>query len=283
MERLRIAPYHPGANGCLERFHRTLNSLLGKVVDQSQRGWDKLLPHVLCAYNSTKHDTTGYSPNFLLLGRELRTPIDLVLTGIQDPPAWQSYDAFVADQQALIKRAYLLVRLHTQTCAERRKERYDLRVRESGYVVGSWVWRFYPRRYVGRSPKWQCYYSGPFLVVKVISPTNYILQKHARAPRVVVHVDQIKEYYGETPKSWIASGDVDSATVLSDTTPTSPTPLPRSKAKVNNTMNIDPVTPSGPKLRPRPLTVGEVHVTSSAVSGPRRGTRVRRAPRRFDC
>jgi len=35
------------------------------------------------------------------------------------------------------------------------------------------VWVFYPRRVQGKSPKWQRYYDGPFLVLEVIGDVNY--------------------------------------------------------------------------------------------------------------
>jgi len=203
IERLRIAPYHPQGNGALERFHRTLNSLLGKAVDQSQRNWDQLLPYLMSAYNGTKHDTTGYTPNYLLMGREQRTPIDLVLADTHPPTDWGSYDAYVAEQQGFLRTAYRMVREQTKKCAERRKERYNLKVNELRLQVGDWVWRFYPRRFTGRSPKWQKFYGGPFLVIHCISPTNYVIQKGAKTPNVVVHVDQLKRYKGDVPPSWI--------------------------------------------------------------------------------
>lgn len=38
----------------------------------------KFLPHVLAAYRTSLHETTGFSPNFLMFGRETRAPLDLV-------------------------------------------------------------------------------------------------------------------------------------------------------------------------------------------------------------
>jgi len=41
IDQLRTSPYKPSTNGLIERFHRTLNSILGKVVQRAQRDWDK--------------------------------------------------------------------------------------------------------------------------------------------------------------------------------------------------------------------------------------------------
>ena len=79
VDKLRTTVFKPSTNGAVERFHRTLNSMLGKVVSESQRDWDEKLPYVLAAYRAFVHDSTGYSPNRLFLGRESRMPVDLAI------------------------------------------------------------------------------------------------------------------------------------------------------------------------------------------------------------
>jgi len=54
----------------VERFHQTLNAILGKTVAEHQKDWDTRLVFALSAYRATRHRATGYSPNFLVLGRE---------------------------------------------------------------------------------------------------------------------------------------------------------------------------------------------------------------------
>jgi len=73
VEKLRTTPYKPSTNQ-VERFHRTLNSILGKTVAEHQKDWDTRLVFALSAYRATRHRGTGYSPNFLVLGREVRAP-----------------------------------------------------------------------------------------------------------------------------------------------------------------------------------------------------------------
>jgi transposase InsO family protein len=77
--KIRTSPYRPSTNGMVERLHRTLNSTLAKVVDADQRNWCEKLPGVIAAYRATPHQSTGFSPNTLMFGRENRMPIDIVL------------------------------------------------------------------------------------------------------------------------------------------------------------------------------------------------------------
>ena len=67
-----------------------------------------------------------------------------------------------------------------------------MRVRPKKFTVGNWVLYYSPRRYVGRSPKWQRYYSGPFQVVKIHSALTVSIQRSERADAVVVQTDKLK-------------------------------------------------------------------------------------------
>jgi hypothetical protein len=206
IEKIRTSSYKASTNGAIERFHRTLNSMLGKVVAESQRDWDQHVAQVMAAYRSTKHQSTGYSPNFLVYGRENRAPIDLVLA-VEDEPegVGTSPDVYVDELLQRQRNAYRLARQHLGRAAERRKKEYDLHVRSRQFDRGEWVYYYYPRRYKGRSPKWSKMYTGPFLITRVMPPCNYVIQRSARSKPIVTHADKLKECLGETPKSWLSN------------------------------------------------------------------------------
>ena len=140
IEKLRTTSYKPSTNGAIERFHRTLNSMLAKVVTESQRDWDRHVAPVMAAYRSTIHQSTGYTPNFLVYGRENRAPIDLILA-VEDEPdeIGTSPDQFVNDLLQRQRQAHRLAREHLGQAAERRKKEYDLHVRSQVFAVGDWV------------------------------------------------------------------------------------------------------------------------------------------------
>jgi len=113
--------------------------------------------------------------------------------------------AFVAERQSLFQKAFALGREMLGKAAEGSKKRYDMRVKSTSYQVGDWVYYFCPRHRVRRSPKWQKFYSGPFLVVETLGAVNLQIQKSARANTMVVHVDKVKQCLGETPMSWLGT------------------------------------------------------------------------------
>lgn len=206
IDKLRTTVFHPSCNGMVERFHRTLNSMLAKAINESQRDWDERLPIVLAAYRATPHESTGLSPNKLFLGHEVRMPIDLVMglpTEETDP--CESPDDYVARLQRDSAEAFQLARKHLRASAERRKRYYDIRVKTEQFAVGDWVYYHYPRRYQSRSLKWQQAYIGPYLIVRMIEPVNCVLQKSAKSKPFVAHVDKLRRCYGQVPTSWLST------------------------------------------------------------------------------
>lgn len=205
IDKIRTTSYKPSTNGAVERFHRTLNSMLGKAISEDQRDWDEMLPSIMAAYRSSKHEATGYSPNCLMLGREVRAPADLVLGLPEDEEGRvASVDEFVEKQSLLIRDSYRIARENLGKSAQRAKEYYDRKVKSAAYSVNQWVWYYTPRRYVGRSPKWQKTYDGPFLITKILGPVDAVLQKTRKSQSFVAHIDKLKPCLGETPVSWIA-------------------------------------------------------------------------------
>ena len=144
IEKLRTTPYKPSTNGIVERFHRTLNPMIGKVVSDSQRDWAERLPRIMAAYRASPHSSTGYTPNRLFLGRENRMPVDLAM-GL--PPSEvngdQTIDDYVVKQQEMASETYQLVRENLTVNAERRKVPYDVRVRKPEFGIGDSVWYYY--------------------------------------------------------------------------------------------------------------------------------------------
>ena len=258
IDKARTTAYKPSTNACVERFHRTLNSMLGKVVCSNHRDWDERLPYVLAAYRSTRHESTQYSPNFLTYLRENRAPIDLLLgDNADDTVKFDSYHEYVAEFQEKQRQAYELVRQQLKRCAERRKKHYDLRAKPEEFKSGQWIWYFCPRRIVGRSPKWSKFYSGPWLILKMLGPVNAVIQRSKNTHPIVVHIDKLKPCFGKTPKSWLEdeqSCSVPDPVVLGEQeTPVLEQPSPQHSGAENETEFEEPiiVNPRRPKRNTR--------------------------------
>jgi hypothetical protein len=83
----------------VERYVKTIEEHLRKVVTSNQRDWDEKLPLFLLAYRASTHDSTGLTPASLVFGRELRLLCDL-LFGVpsdKEPPT-TDFAAELVDQ-----------------------------------------------------------------------------------------------------------------------------------------------------------------------------------------
>ena len=77
MQRTTTTPYYPQSNGMVERVNQTLQNLLKCVCTEAGKNWTEMVPYALSAYRASRHNSTGYSPNKLVFGREASAPLDL--------------------------------------------------------------------------------------------------------------------------------------------------------------------------------------------------------------
>ena len=113
-------PYHAMGNGLSERFNHTLLSMVGTLTSE-KKAWPKYLPDLVMAYNSSTHDSTGYSPYFLMFGRQPRLPAD-VFMGIT---LEDDNEDFVKNQQEIFRTAYDIASTKIREAGQKQKKYYD--------------------------------------------------------------------------------------------------------------------------------------------------------------
>ena len=83
IQRTQTTAYHPQGNGQVERFNRTLEAMLSKVVTDNQKDWKDHLQNVLFAYQTVIHELTGYTPFLVMFGHSPSLPVDVMLGRMQ--------------------------------------------------------------------------------------------------------------------------------------------------------------------------------------------------------
>ncbi|XP_065911163.1 uncharacterized protein [Dysidea avara] len=61
-------PYHPQANGLVERFNQTIQNMLVKFVNEKKELWEDYLDTCVFAYNTSKHESSKYCPFAVMFG-----------------------------------------------------------------------------------------------------------------------------------------------------------------------------------------------------------------------
>jgi transposase InsO family protein len=76
VKRKRTAAYRPCCDGLVKRFNRTLGDILASYVSKGSKNWDEFVSHATFAYNTAVHAGTGYTPHYLMFGRDPKEPED---------------------------------------------------------------------------------------------------------------------------------------------------------------------------------------------------------------
>ncbi|GFW17348.1 transposon Tf2-11 polyprotein [Trichonephila clavipes] len=199
--------YHPQTNGLTERFNKTLADMLSMYVDVEQKNWDEILPFVTFAYNTAKQETTGFTPFYLLHGREAETTLDTMLPFCPN----DFDDNNITKIAARAEESRQLARVHTLRAQDKDRRRYDSKHQMVSYAPGDLVWVYTPVRKVGLSEKLLRRYFGPYQMLRRLSAVTYEVQdfdpaSRKRKLREVVHVLRMKPYHD--PAEQIETEDI---------------------------------------------------------------------------
>ena len=196
IKKTRTSPRHPSGNGQVECFNKTLITLIRAYLKGKQSNWDLYLGSLAGAYRATPHESTGFTPNCVMFGRENRMPADLLFGS---PVAKETtYGDHINRVKQNICTTYALVSKHLQKAAIRQEENYNLRVAFHPYKIGDLVYYRNEGRRLGRNPKLQYPYEGPGVVMEKKNDLNYVVQMPGVSK--LLHYDKLKPYLGIEPR-----------------------------------------------------------------------------------
>ncbi|KAL5486484.1 hypothetical protein EMCRGX_G018971 [Ephydatia muelleri] len=191
IKKSHTTPYRPQGNGMVERFNRTLLDMLATAVGDNPADWENYI-HKLCfAYNTSVHSSTGYSPFFLMFGRQAAIPVDLMYPLRREEEDKELPD-FVQELKKRLQDAYASVRVHCQSEHLRQKAIYDRKAHGEQLKEGDLVWLFLPAVPRGQCRKLFHPWTGPYTVVKNMGSCTYKIKNQRGGRYQIVHFDRLK-------------------------------------------------------------------------------------------
>ncbi|KAK3087159.1 hypothetical protein FSP39_002462 [Pinctada imbricata] len=114
--------------------------MLGTLEDEEKSDWKSYVAPLVHAYNATRHDSTKFSPYYLMFGRHPRLAIDAYL-GLYSEKESDPRDrvSYASKLNKRLKYAYKVAAAEAEKNASRYKCHYDLKVREATLAVGDKV------------------------------------------------------------------------------------------------------------------------------------------------
>lgn len=204
IRKTRTSPGNPKCNGQTERFNKTLLRMIKAYLKGQDRNWDKNLGCLAAAYRSSQHESTGMTPNLMMLGREARLPAEIIFGSGSSPvgETITSYGDYVDALKERMQKAHELGRTHLNTTASREKKIHDFKLNTKQYRSGDLVWMRTDRDQLHLAPKLRCTYQGPYLVLHRVNDLNYIIQFNGSGKKQLIHHDRLKPYEGEVRLRW---------------------------------------------------------------------------------
>ena len=200
MDKTRTTPFHPQSNAVIERMNKTLRNMLAKCVNEEQSNWSQQLPYVMMAYRSSVHESTGYTPQFLVFGQELSLPLDCMYRNPQENATTDIHE-FVYNKQQAFQRAFELVRRNLNEKQKRRNAIYRKKFHGPTCKAGQKVLLYHPAIAVGTTSKFASLWKGPYVIEKCMNDVTFKIEEENSSKQQIVHFDGLKPFFEPPPTS----------------------------------------------------------------------------------
>jgi hypothetical protein len=135
--------YHHQTVGLIERFHSTLKSLLltRRAAVKGDDAWEDYLPLLELAFNTTVNTALGMPPAFVVHGRHLKMPADVLIEPVDAPAHLSATDReWVTDRithgRAAVTEAFRVLERNALASKKRHDLKHDVNI---SYAVGQRV------------------------------------------------------------------------------------------------------------------------------------------------
>ncbi|GFX02166.1 hypothetical protein TNCV_1750511 [Trichonephila clavipes] len=188
----RSSVSHPQSNA-VERLHRTIKRVIKALCLESGEDREGVLPLALFSLRTAAHESEGFSPTELVMGKNLRTPQTVVYEEwMEEGNTSQSVVEYILQLNNRLKRCQDNAITRMKECQLKRKTWYDRDAVEWKFVEGDLVMVLA----TAKQNKLEVNWIGPGKVLSRISDTNYVIDLPGRRDRsTICHVNLLKPYH----------------------------------------------------------------------------------------
>ena len=165
---LYTTPYHPQANGQIERYNSTMDAKIAALSNERKTNWDDQLPLVTLNYNSTIHASTNQTRFEMMYGRRPILPFDHQPGNVllkHDPAHLDRSENYLSSMAQHAKQSIM-------ENQRRYKQRYDTNRSDPSYIIGELV---LVKTLHARS-KFDVRFEGPFRINRQLGPKTFVVQ-----------------------------------------------------------------------------------------------------------
>ena len=188
---IRVLPWHPQANGLVEKANGTIKSMIKKLCQEQPKEWDRYLPAVLFAYREVPQESLQFAPFELLFGRTVRGPMQILKelwTNEETHPETRTTFEYVAQLRDRIEQTCALAHEHLAASSQKQARYFNKTAAARKLQVGDQVLILLPEK----NNKLQMTWRGPYVVTDRIGAANYRVQ--VRDKEKIYHINMLKKY-----------------------------------------------------------------------------------------
>uniref|UniRef100_A0A914UKT1 RNA-directed DNA polymerase n=1 Tax=Plectus sambesii TaxID=2011161 RepID=A0A914UKT1_9BILA len=204
VQKLNTSGYHPQGNGLVERMNRTLIKMIKRSAS-STVDWDRKLPFIVFAYNSTPAKAHSLPPSFLCYGRLVRRPSSLDFA-----PKSNEHRVEVDDYRHELVRnlsaANEMASKRIKNAQKQQKRYYDQMQPASKFVVGQRVLVHMPAETTNKLRKLNLPDHGPFYIRELTDNNAEVELATDPTYRLFVALDRVRTCPQEVPQDQTYTG-----------------------------------------------------------------------------
>jgi transposase InsO family protein len=201
--KFHITPINPRANGQAENQVKTVKDTLSLLIKKDQRDWSMFIRLVQMRYNSTVNQATGFSPYFLMNGREMPIPDHEHIQSTYDKNKNVEIEGYfgklVIAMMLIWEAAGEEILQKTQHYNKLIGTNIENNIKQ--YEIGQYVFlRRIPRRFYKDHQENVKYHinlklqpvrwTGPYRIIQKLSPVLYVLDFHNTQKKI--HITHLK-------------------------------------------------------------------------------------------